>query len=96
MTVIYDIFKVPRPSPLQQYPNSKWKRTPTGTMEINPKRQKYDVLRTYLKNLGRDAVKWLVPRDFRYCGSIKDAVFLKHREAEREAERQLWKDVGLW
>ena len=47
MSVIYDIFEVPRPSPLQQYRTSKRKRTPTGTMEINPKRQKYDVLRTY-------------------------------------------------
>ena len=51
-------------------------------------------------------ILWFVSRDFRYRGSIKDAVSLKHREAEkeeeaerkaeaeREAERQLWKDVG--
>ena len=43
-------------------------------------------------------VLWLVPRDFWYCGSIKDAVSLKHGEAEAEteieAERQLRKDVG--
>ena len=37
-----------------------------------------------------------MPRDFRYQESIKDVVFLKHKEAEaeREAERQLWTDVG--
>ena len=47
MSVIYDMFEVPRPSSIQQYCTNKRKRTPTGTMEINPKRQKYDVLRTY-------------------------------------------------
>ena len=31
---------------------------------------------------------------FRYRGSIKDTMFLKHGEAEREAKRQLWKDIG--
>ena len=38
MSVIYDILEVPWPSPIQQYRTSKRKRTPTGTMEINPKR----------------------------------------------------------
>ena len=38
MSVIYDMFEVPRPSPIQQNRTSKRKRTPTGTMEINPKR----------------------------------------------------------
>ena len=46
MSVNYDIFEVPRSSSTQQNRTSKRKRTPTGTMEINPKRQKYDVLRT--------------------------------------------------
>ena len=30
----------------------------------------------------------LEPRDIRYRGSIKDAVFLKHGEAEEEAEAE--------
>ena len=47
MSVIYDMFEVPRPSPIQQYRTSKRKRTLTGTMEINPERQKFVVLRTY-------------------------------------------------
>ena len=46
MSVIYDMFEVPRPSSIQQNRTSKRKCTPTGTMEINPKVQKYDVLRT--------------------------------------------------
>ena len=33
-------------------------------------------------------VSWLVPRDFWCRGSIKDAVSLKHGEAEGEAERE--------
>ena len=40
MSVIYDMFEVPSPPPIQR------RCTPTGTMEINPKRQKYDILRT--------------------------------------------------
>ena len=47
MSVVYDMFEVPWPSPVQQYRTSKRKRTPTGTIEINPQRQKYDVLGTY-------------------------------------------------
>ena len=43
MSVIYDIFEL---STIQQNRTSKRKRTLTGTMEINPKRQKYDVQRT--------------------------------------------------
>ena len=35
MSVIYDMFKVPRP--IQQNRTSKRKRTPIGTMDINPK-----------------------------------------------------------
>ena len=35
------------------------------------------------------AVSWLVPRDFRYRGSIKDAVSLKRGEAEAERETAL-------
>ena len=30
---------------------------------------------------------WLVPRDFRYRGNIKDAVSLKHGEAGAEVEK---------
>ena len=36
----YDMFEVPKPSPIQQNRTSKPKSTPTGTMKINPKRQK--------------------------------------------------------
>ena len=42
MSVIYDMFKVPR---LSQNRTGKRKRIPR-TMEVNPKRQKYDDLRT--------------------------------------------------
>ena len=38
------MFEVRWPSPIQQYRPSKRKVTPMGTMEINPKRQKYDFL----------------------------------------------------
>ena len=38
-----------------------------------------------LSTLLPSVVQWLVPRDFRYRGSIKDAVSLKL--GEREAER---------
>ena len=41
------MIEVPKPSPIQQYRTSKRKGTPTGTTEINPKRQKYDVFRIY-------------------------------------------------
>ena len=46
MSVIYDMFEVSRPSPILQNCTSKQKCTLTGTMEINPKRQKFDVLWT--------------------------------------------------
>ena len=47
MSVIYDKLEVPKLSPIQQNRTIKRKPIPTGTMEINPKRQKYDVLQTY-------------------------------------------------
>ena len=47
MSVIYDIFEVPRPSQYNKIVLSKRKRTSTGTMEIDHKRQKYNLLRTY-------------------------------------------------
>ena len=46
MSVIYDMFEVPRPTPIQQNRTSKQKGTLTGALEINPKRQKYDVQQT--------------------------------------------------
>ena len=37
MFIIYDMFEVARPSPMQQYHMSKQKCTSTGTMEKIPK-----------------------------------------------------------
>ena len=41
MTMIYDIFDVSMPQPVQQNQSSKRKPIPMGTMEIDPKRQIY-------------------------------------------------------
>ena len=39
MSVIYDMFQVPRPLPIQQNRTSNREHTPTGTLEI-PKEKK--------------------------------------------------------
>ena len=49
MMVLYDLFDVPKPEK-----TSKKKRNPTETMDINPKRKKYDFQRKW--NLKRDVL----------------------------------------
>ena len=46
MMVIYNMFDVSMPQPVQQNRSSKQKQISTGIMEIDPKRQKYIVLGT--------------------------------------------------
>ena len=57
ITVIYDMFDVSTPQPVQQNHSSKQKWIPTGTMEIDPKRQKYHP--RDIKFQRGDVVEWL-------------------------------------
>ena len=57
MTMIYDMFDVSMPQPVQQNRSNKRKRLRTSTMEIDPKREKYVV--QMIKFQRGDTVEWL-------------------------------------
>ena len=95
------MFEVLTPSPIQRYRISKRKRTPAGTMEINPKRQKYHISRKYSIFLwGRCIVARItllpVSRKFkRRC--ISELWRSRMKLKGKQKERDLWKiSVSSW